>query len=68
MFGGWRTNLDHANVRQVTGEQVLEVRPRHFLPALMGSLHQQKAEGELVLEQNDGTRRLYWAEPPLLMT
>ena len=38
-----------------------EVRPRHFLPALMGSLHQQKAEGELVLEQNDGTRRLYWA-------
>ncbi len=34
---------------------------RHFLPALMGSLHQQKAEGELVLEQNDGTRRLYWA-------
>lgn len=38
-----------------------EVRLRHFLPALMGSLHQQKAEGELVLEQNDGTRRLYWA-------
>ena len=38
-----------------------EVRTRHFLPALMGSLHQQKAEGELVLEQNDGTRRLYWA-------
>jgi tetratricopeptide (TPR) repeat protein len=27
----------------------------------MGSLHQQKAEGELVLEHNDGTRRLYWA-------
>lgn len=37
-----------------------EVRLRHFLPALMGSLHQQQAEGELVLEQNDGTRRLYW--------
>ncbi|HEY3271795.1 MAG TPA: DUF4388 domain-containing protein [Geothrix sp.] len=37
-----------------------EVRLRHFLPALMGSLHQQRAEGELVLEQNDGTRRLYW--------
>lgn len=31
----------------------------------MGSLHQQKAEGELVLEQNDGTRRLYWAEGDL---
>lgn len=39
-----------------------EVRLRHFLPAIMGSLHQQKAEGELVLEQNDGTRRLYWAD------
>ena len=31
----------------------------------MGSLHQQKAEGELVLEQNDGTRRLYWAQGEL---
>ena len=27
----------------------------------MGSLHQQAAEGELVLEQNDGVRRLYWS-------
>jgi len=44
---------------------VSEVRLRHFLPALMGSLHQQKAEGELVLEQNDGTRRLHWAEGEL---
>lgn len=42
-----------------------EVRIHHFLPALMGSLHQQKAEGELVLEQNDGTRRLYWANGEL---
>lgn len=41
-------------------QSVPEARPRHFLPALMGSLHQQRAEGELVLEQNDGTRRLYW--------
>lgn len=38
-----------------------EVRLRHFLPALMGSLHQQRADGELVLDQNDGTRRLYWS-------
>jgi len=44
---------------------VPELRVRHFLPALMGSLHQQKAEGELVLEQNDGTRRLYWANGDL---
>ena len=42
-----------------------ETPTRHFLPALMGSLHQQKAEGELVLEQNDGTRRLYWADGDL---
>jgi tetratricopeptide (TPR) repeat protein len=27
----------------------------------MGSLHQQRAEGELVLEQNDGIRRIYWS-------
>jgi len=40
---------------------VPEVRPRHFLPAIMGALYQQKAVGELVLEQNDGTRRLYWS-------
>jgi hypothetical protein len=44
---------------------VPEIRIRYFLPALMGSLHQQKAEGELVLEQNDGTRRLYWAHGDL---
>ncbi|MBI1751483.1 MAG: tetratricopeptide repeat protein [Acidobacteria bacterium] len=31
----------------------------------MGSLHQQRAEGELVLEQNDGTRRMYWVEGSL---
>ncbi|WLT31785.1 tetratricopeptide repeat protein [Geothrix sp. PMB-07] len=42
-----------------------EVRVHHFLPALMGSLHQQRAEGELVLEQNDGTRRMYWVEGSL---
>ncbi len=42
-----------------------EVRLRYYLPALMGSLHQQKALGELVLEHNDGTRRLYWADGEL---
>lgn len=31
----------------------------------MGSLHQQRAEGELVLEQNDGTRRMYWVDGSL---
>lgn len=37
-----------------------EVRARPFLPALLGALHQEGAEGELVLEQNDGNRTLYW--------
>ncbi len=31
----------------------------------MGSLHQQKGTGELLLEQNDGNRRLYWSEGEL---
>ena len=31
-----------------------------ILPILMGSLRQQGAEGELVLEQNDGNRHLFW--------
>lgn len=31
-----------------------------FLPAVIGSLHQERAEGELILEQNDGLRRLFW--------
>jgi tetratricopeptide (TPR) repeat protein len=44
---------------------VPEIRHRHFLPALLGSLRQQQAEGELVLEQNDGIRRLYWADGDL---
>ncbi len=37
-----------------------EPAARSFLPAFMGSLHQQGAQGELVLEQNDGSRRLCW--------
>lgn len=37
-----------------------------ILPALVGALHQQGAEGTLVLEQNDGTRRLHWAAGELV--
>ncbi len=36
------------------------------LPAIMGSLHQDSAQGELVLEQNDGCRRLYWQDGNLV--
>ncbi len=33
-----------------------------ILPAILGSLRQQKAEGTLILEQNDGCRRMYWVD------
>jgi tetratricopeptide (TPR) repeat protein len=32
-----------------------------ILPAIMGALRQEGAEGELVLEQNDGCRRIYFS-------
>ncbi len=41
------------------------VRFHPCLPALMGSLHQRKGTGELLLEQNDGNRRLYWSKGEL---
>ncbi len=37
-----------------------------ILPAIMGALRQEEAEGELVLEQNDGCRRLYWQKGDLV--
>lgn len=33
-----------------------------LLPAIMGALCQRKAEGTLHLEQNDGSRRIHWAD------
>jgi len=38
---------------------VSATQSRPDLAAMLGFLHQAQAEGELVLEQNDGTRRLY---------
>lgn len=35
-----------------------DIQSRPYLPAMLGFLHQAQADGELVLEQNDGTRRL----------
>jgi tetratricopeptide (TPR) repeat protein len=32
----------------------------NHLPAILATLRQQRLDGELVLEQNDGLRRLYW--------
>ena len=32
-----------------------------ILPAIMGTLRQERAEGMLTLEQNDGTRRIHWS-------
>ncbi len=40
--------------------------PPQILPAIMGTLCQQKAEGTLVLEQNDGCRRLYWVDGSII--
>lgn len=39
------------------------IRPQapQILPAILGSLRQERAEGTLTLEQNDGTRRLHWS-------
>lgn len=39
---------------------------RRFFPALLGALHQEGAEGELILEQNDGTRRIFWEKGQLV--
>lgn len=39
--------------------RVPDIQSRPYLPAMLGFLHQAQADGELVLEQNDGTRRLY---------
>jgi tetratricopeptide (TPR) repeat protein len=39
--------------------RVSATQSRPDLAAMLGFLHQAQAEGELVLEQNDGTRRLY---------
>jgi len=37
-----------------------------ILPAILGSFCQDRAEGTLTLEQNDGTRRLYWQNGQLV--
>lgn len=37
-----------------------------LLPALIGALHQEGAEGELFLEQSDGCRRLFWQNGDLV--
>ncbi|HWQ10351.1 MAG TPA: DUF4388 domain-containing protein, partial [Holophaga sp.] len=39
------------------------IRPHapQILPAILGTLRQERAEGLLTLEQNDGTRRIHWS-------
>lgn len=37
-----------------------------FLPAILGVMRQELAEGVLSLEQNDGQRRLYWTNGDLV--
>jgi len=38
----------------------------YILPILLGSLRQEKAEGTLTLEQNDGKRTFYWENGQLI--
>jgi len=45
---------------------VLSPEVPKILPAIMGALCQEKASGTLILEQNDGARRMYWAEGNLV--
>lgn len=40
---------------------MISTQPPAFLPAHLGALYQWSAHGELVLEQNDGGRRLFWS-------
>lgn len=48
-------------------ERILsQTTERRFFPALLGALHQEQAEGELILEQNDGTRRTFWEKGNLV--
>ena len=38
----------------------------HHLPTLLAALRQNQLDGELVLEQNDGYRRMYWQKGELV--
>lgn len=48
------------------GEALRTEGTPQILPAIMGTLRQEGAEGELVLEQNDGCRRFYWSQGDLI--
>ena len=63
---GWLPGPDRATLGATPGAALPAVRFHPFLPALMGSLHQRRGTGELLLEQNDGNRRLYWSEGVLV--
>ena len=44
------------------------IRPSapQILPAIMGALRQERAEGMLALEQNDGIRRIHWSSGDII--
>lgn len=50
----------------VQGDFVHETVPYRNLPILLGLIRQEAGEGELVLEQNDGLRRLYFRQGELV--
>jgi hypothetical protein len=45
---------------------VIQATPSNHLPTILAALRQQELDGELVLEQNDGLRRLHWRKGELV--
>jgi hypothetical protein len=50
----------------ILGAPLSEASLSNDLPTILATLRQQRADGELVLEHNDGTRRLYWRKGELV--
>jgi hypothetical protein len=48
------------------GAKVSESALTNDLPTTLAAFRQDRVDGELVLEQNDGTRRLYWRKGELV--
>lgn len=65
--GIWRAGPENAKLwgPPLEPRRVTAAPSRPYLAAILGFLHQARAEGELVLEQNDGTRRFYLKEGDL---
>jgi tetratricopeptide (TPR) repeat protein len=45
---------------------VMSAARSNHLPALLAAIRQQRLDGELLLEQNDGVRKLFWSQGELV--